>query len=295
MMDYQQQLAAMAAAPNPNVICKKQGMSYLEAYYVRLLANRIFGPTSVHITSLEHSLNQSTDSGRVEVEYTCTTTIKVLFANGDHRVLMGTGGGRGYGPEAHQQAKMEAESHSYKRCMSNLGPAFGLTLYDGTNPLHNNGECCWKGFQEDRRSQPPIAGPPPSPDPAPAHRVDTPKPEPAAETTTPKTEPIPEPTNNKWTEAQRKGFCASLNRLGFKYEDFKQFAIHGLDAESPSTWDENDRGRAIKDLSPGGSLRQRVKSYVAAQQEEEDMNSREPVKTRGKNPVPPFQDDDIPF
>ena len=277
MMTYEQQLIALATPPNPNVICKKQGMSYLEGYYVRLLANRVFGPTSVHISNIEHNLTQETKDGRTEVEYTCTTAVKVMFANGEHRSLMASGGGRGYGAEAHQQAKMEAETHAFKRAMSNLGPAFGLTLYDGNNPLHNGKQCCWTGFQEGQSSQTPDAGATQAP------KTADPEPKP-----TPKAIQPTEPEPNKWSEA-------SLNRLGFKYEDFKQFAIHGLDAQSPSTWDEADRGRAVKDLSPGGALRPRLKSYVAAQQEEQDMNSREPVKTRSKNPVPPFMDDDIPF
>tara|TARA_R110002126_G_scaffold33824_1_gene105475 strand:+ start:169 stop:1062 length:894 start_codon:yes stop_codon:yes gene_type:complete len=297
MMDYPGQLKAIATPPNPKVICKKQGMSYLEAYYVRLLANRIFGPTSVHITALEHSLDQSTDSGRVEVEYTCTSTIKILFANGEHRILMGTGGGRGYGPEAHQQAKMEAESHAYKRCMSNLGPAFGLTLYDGTNPLHNNGECCWIGFQEDRRSTPPEAGPPQTPDLAVKVGIGAPKstPKPA-----PKAVQITEPDEGKWTDQQRKGFCASINRLGIQYINFKAFCIEELHSETPSLWEESDRGKALKDLAPGGKLRNRFMTWNQVDihkrdQEREENTPYKPPARPPAQPDPDFNDDDIPF
>ena len=288
MMDYQSQLKALATPPSPNVICKKQGMSYLEGYYVRLLANRIFGPTSVHISSIEHNLTQETDSGRVEVEYTCTTAVKVLFANGDHRMLMASGGGRGYGPEAHQQAKMEAETHAFKRAMSNLGPAFGLTLYDGTNPLHEKGECCWIGFQEDRQSQPPEAGPPQTQK----------EPEPAAEKTIPKAVQITEPEQGKWTEQQRKGFCASLNRLGIQYLDFKAFCQAELEADKPSMWEESDRGRALKDLAPGGALRNRFMKWNANEiaDKEDERQARDPKPAARKPAIQSeYNDDDIPF
>ena len=294
MMDYPDQLKAIATPPNPKVICKKQGMSYLEAYYVRLLANRIFGPTSVHITALEHSLDQSTDSGRVEVEYTCTSTIKILFANGEHRILMGTGGGRGYGPEAHQQAKMEAESHAYKRCMSNLGPAFGLTLYDGTNPLHNNGECCWIGFQEDRRSTPPEAGPPQTPDLV--VKVGIGAPQTALQ--------VAQEVLERWDDKERKAFCSSLNRLGVDYMSFAVFCVQGLETTRPSAWEQGERDKALRDLQPGNALRNRYLEWSEndkdERQEHRELNTPATSKAKPRRSpvagaIKQFDDDDIPF
>jgi hypothetical protein len=283
MMTYEQQLVALATPPNPNVICKKQGMSYLEGYYVRLLANRVFGPTSVHISDIEHNLTQETKDGRTEVEYTCTTAVKVLFANGEHRSLMASGGGRGYGAEAHQQAKMEAETHAFKRAMSNLGPAFGLTLYDGNNPLHNGKQCCWTGFQEGQSSQTPDAG---------ASQMQQQPPPQAMQLTAPE--------QGKWSETQRKGFCASLNRLGIQYLDFKPFCINELQSDTPSTWEETDRGRALKDLAPGGALRKRFMEWKAIDtakrdQHREDNTPYKPPAKPQANPNPEFNDDDIPF
>jgi hypothetical protein len=288
MMTYEQQLVALATPPNPNVICKKQGMSYLEGYYVRLLANRVFGPTSVHISNIEHNLTQETKDGRTEVEYTCTTAVKVLFANGEHRSLMASGGGRGYGAEAHQQAKMEAETHAFKRAMSNLGPAFGLTLYDGNNPLHNGKQCCWTGFQEGQSSQTPDAGATQEPKPA------NPEPKPI-----PQAVQLTEPEQGKWSEAQRKGFCASLNRLGIQYLDFKAFCINELESDTPSMWEETDRGRALKDLAPGGALRKRFMEWKANEADsranDRDNHQREAPPKRAPQPKPAFDDDDIPF
>ena len=298
-MTYEQQLQALAKPPSPNVICKKQGMSYLEGYYVRLLANRIVGPTSVHITDITHTLNQETQSGRLEVEYTCTTTVKVMFANGEHRLLMASGGGRGYGAEGHQQAKMEAETHAFKRAMSNLGPAFGLTLYDGTNPLHNGNNCCWVGFQDGADAPPPQAGATQEP------QVDT-----GLERTEtgerivdaveqPEALQLTAPETGKWTENQRKGFCSSLNRLGIQYLDFKAFCTAELNTDKPSLWDEADRGRALKDLAPGGKLRNRFMRWNADEaekrQEDRTWNQPEPKPRKAKQPNPTFNDDDIPF
>lgn len=298
MMTYEQQLQALAKPPSPNVICKKQGMSYLEGYYVRLLANRIFGPTSVHITDITHTLNQETQSHRLEVEYTCTTTVKVMFANGDHRALMASGGGRGYGAEGHQQAKMEAETHAFKRAMSNLGPAFGLTLYDGTNPLHNGGACCWNGFQDGADTPPPQAG-----------ATQEPTPQPSPDTGLERTETgerivdAVEQPSNKWSDKERKTFCSSLNRLGVDYMSFAIFCEQDLNTERPSEWPQEDRDRALRDLQPGHGLRARFLTW-SEKDKAERIQTREENQTPSKakprtNPVKQAQltydDDDIPF
>ena len=299
MMTYEQQLQALAKPPSPNVICKKQGMSYLEGYYVRLLANRIFGPTSVHITDITHTLNQETQSGRLEVEYTCTTTVKIMFANGDHRLLMASGGGRGYGAEGHQQAKMEAETHAFKRAMSNLGPAFGLTLYDGTNPLHNGNDCCWVGFQDGADAPPPQAGATQEPQADTGlERTETGERIVDAVEEPPKAQQITPPEGGKWTDNQRKGFCSSLNRLGIQYLDFKAFCFEELKCDKPSMWDESDRGKALKDLAPGGKLRTRFMRWNA-DSAAQSAHDRQTVAPKPKSTRPPmqasFDDDDIPF
>jgi hypothetical protein len=293
MMTYEQQLVALATPPNPNVICKKQGMSYLEGYYVRLLANRVFGPTSVHISNIEHNLTQETKDGRTEVEYTCTTAVKVLFANGEHRSLMASGGGRGYGAEAHQQAKMEAETHAFKRALSNLGPAFGLTLYDGNNPLHNGGPCCWSGFQDGQESSTPDAGPTQAPPPPP------PKPEPQQTALE-----VAEEVLEKWTDKDRKAFCSNLNRLGVDYMSFAVFCVQGLETQRPSAWTQEDRDRALRDLQPGNKLRTRYLNWKENDQADrsEERQANIPTTSKAKprtNPVAQAQldynDDDIPF
>ena len=291
MMTYEQQLVALATPPNPNVICKKQGMSYLEGYYVRLLANRVFGPTSVHISNIEHNLTQETKDGRTEVEYTCTTAIKVLFANGEHRSLMASGGGRGYGAEAHQQAKMEAETHAFKRALSNLGPAFGLTLYDGNNPLHNGGPCCWTGFQEGASAQTPEAGATQEP----------PQPEPMPQQTALE---VAEEVLEKWADKDRKAFCSSLNRLGVDYMSFAVFCEQGLDTTRPSTWTSEERDKALRDLQPGNTLRNRYLAWSTndkdMRQEERELNqpassNAKPRKSPVAGAFKDFHDDDIPF
>ncbi|HIA03859.1 MAG TPA: hypothetical protein EYN66_18475, partial [Myxococcales bacterium] len=154
MMTYEEQLQAIAQPPHPGAILKNQkGMSYLEAFYVRLTINRIFGPTSVSVQALDLRPVQDFmgtdkyDKARLETEYIASITLRVLFANGEHRIITGTGGGTGYGRTAHQDAAKEAESDAIKRACTHLGPAFGTTLYDKNNPLHEGGPCRWIGYQ----------------------------------------------------------------------------------------------------------------------------------------------------
>ena len=215
-----------------------------------------------------------------------------MFANGDIRLLQDTGGGTGYARTAHTDAAMEAESDALKRACTHLGPAFGATLYDKSNPLHNGGDCDWTGYQlndhpglsheEATPTAPPPAAPP-ADDPEPAKSP----------------EPHPGYSTHEWTDAQRKGFCASLNRLGIQYMDFAAFCEAELESPRPSAWDEGDRSKAIADLAPGGRLRPRFLAWNANetdQREQDRLDSIPPkVPKRPKKVQPTFDDDDIPF
>ncbi|ANS05335.1 hypothetical protein [uncultured Mediterranean phage] len=306
MMTYEEQVRAIAKAPPQQVIAKNQkGMSYLETFYVKLELNRIFGVTSVSMKELDlrvvqdELVTQPTHKDekpkppRREVEYIATVNLRVMFANGEIRLLQGTGGGTGYARTAHTDAAKEAESDALKRACTHLGPAFGATLYDKTNPLHNGGPCDWTGYQlNDHPGLKPQATPPPAAAPEPPPPEPTPEPDPTPE-------PHPGYNTHEWTDAQRKGFCASLNRLGIQYMDFAAFCESELETQRPSAWSEGDRSSAIADLAPGGRLRPRFLEWNAndkEQREQDRLDSIPPkVPKRPKKVQPTFDDDDIPF
>lgn len=300
MMTYEEQILAIAKAPPQQVIAKNQkGMSYLETFYVKLELNRIFGATSVSMRELDlrvvqdELVTQPTHKDekpkppRREVEYIATVNLRVMFANGDIRLLQGTGGGTGYSRTAHTDAAKEAESDALKRACTHLGPAFGTTLYDKTNPLHSGGTCDWQGYQLNDH---PVLSPPHPEEPP----VDNPEP-----LATP--EPHPGYDAHAWTDAQRKGFCASLNRLGIQYLDFAAFCEKELETNRPSAWEEGTRSKAIADLAPGGPLRPRFLAWNA--NEIDERAEHREINTPHKPPARPkkpkvhidIDDDDIPF
>lgn len=305
MMTYEEQILAIAKAPPQQVIAKNQkGMSYLETFYVKLELNRIFGVTSVSMKELDLRVVQDTlvdnkGEARREVEYIATVNLRVMFANGDIRLLQGTGGGTGYARTAHTDAAKEAESDALKRACTHLGPAFGTTLYDKSNPLHSGGDCDWTGYQlndhpglsHEKVAQP--DPPPVEPPEADLEPIATPEPHPGYDT-------------HAWTDAQRKGFCASLNRLGIQYMDFAAFCEKELESPRPSAWDEGDRSKAIADLAPGGRLRPRFLAWNAKEVDdrEKDRDKHKPTTGASRpgkpgkssvSPNVPYDDDDIPF
>ena len=139
----------LAAPLNPAHIQEKEGMSYLPAFYVRQELNRIFGASRWLKREVD---NHKVDLYEVEAHgkkrrvmvYRAHVELVVRFPNEDVVTHAGVaaGGAQSYSPhweDLHHNAMTSASSNALKRAAMNFGNAFGLSLYDGKNPVHMGG------------------------------------------------------------------------------------------------------------------------------------------------------------
>ena len=151
----------LAAPLNPAVVEEKEGMSYLPVFYVRQELNRIFGASGWRITLRDNSLInlyevQSNRGGKEDKKrrvmvYRAHVTLRVRFPDGEvvEHDGVAAGGAQSYSPfweDLHHNAMTSASSNALKRAAMNLGNAFGLSLYDGKNPVHMGGWDTWAGY-----------------------------------------------------------------------------------------------------------------------------------------------------
>ena len=112
-----------------------QGYDYLEAGYVKRKANEIFGPLGWTYTVVElRKVNAGTTSkNKTFVEMLAVVALTVHLDEGA-RTYEEAGGATSYESEAEINASKAAITQGVKRCLANLGPAFGLELYEGDEP-----------------------------------------------------------------------------------------------------------------------------------------------------------------
>lgn len=120
---------------------------YITQYYVVLRLNQIFGPHKwdTKIIKLERSgqayTYQNSKGEQVHaVAYGCDLELHVTFADGTKAIKSGSGGGeavdkRGNWGDLATNARKSAYTDALKRAASQLGPTFGMSLYDKANPV----------------------------------------------------------------------------------------------------------------------------------------------------------------
>lgn len=116
------------------VVRTRDGMSYVEGWYVIDEANKCFGFDGWAMETLEtrqvqeHACKLKSGKDGWRVGYTCRVRVSVLGIVRD-----GMGAGNGIDQDlfkAHESAIKEAETDAMKRAFRTFGYRFGLALYD---------------------------------------------------------------------------------------------------------------------------------------------------------------------
>jgi len=112
-------------------------LSYVEAWWAIMEANRIFGHDMWDRETVEtRQLGEPREhDGKFRVGYTCRVRVTVFTTTGGKIIREGTGFGSGIDKDphqAHESAIKEAESDAMKRALMTFGNPFGLALYDKT-------------------------------------------------------------------------------------------------------------------------------------------------------------------
>lgn len=135
------QIATLMDPLNPARISHKQGnskLSYLEAWDIKAMLNRIFGFANWSADVIESRIididrtwkNSKQQPGvRVSVTATVRLTIHLTGATYTEVAACDQAGSQGLG-EVMDFALKTAESDAVKRCAINLGTQFGLSLYN---------------------------------------------------------------------------------------------------------------------------------------------------------------------
>lgn len=143
MSDYltEQQIAVLLRPIRPGRIRKLDGMSHLEAYDVRAHLNRVFGfgRWSADVTSLDLLYDEATQTKAGKDAFSCAyrATVRLVVNAPDGTELAtyteaATGGNvmpAFKRADGHDFAIKTAVSQALKRCATNLGDQFGLSLY----------------------------------------------------------------------------------------------------------------------------------------------------------------------
>lgn len=115
-----------------------QGNAYVRGHYAIRTANRIFGPLSWGLDILDTVLVQdevkkgSKGTEQCYISYTMTVRLTVT-GDGVSKTTEDAGFGQGINQDrglAHEKAIKGARTDALKRCLKDLGDAFGLHLYD---------------------------------------------------------------------------------------------------------------------------------------------------------------------
>lgn len=136
---------------SPSHVSKRRGrggsgdLSYLEGSAVTAKLNDVFGPDgwSTQVQDLR-TWDPVEIGGKLRWQAVCTLSLEVNFPeNAQTKTASDTGYGSGIGWDGLELAVKEARTDALKRCAKDLGPYFGLGLYDKGNPLHNGGIDSW--------------------------------------------------------------------------------------------------------------------------------------------------------
>lgn len=136
-----EQVAQLLRPINPKRVGSRDGMSHLEAYDVRAHLDRIFGfarwsSDVLDVTKL-YEEQTTTKAGKPAYAVAYRATVRLTVCAPDGTVLATyteCATGDGVMPDfkrsdAHDFAIKTAESQALKRCATNLGDQFGLSLY----------------------------------------------------------------------------------------------------------------------------------------------------------------------
>jgi recombination DNA repair RAD52 pathway protein len=138
----EEQVGVLLRPIAPHRVHQLDGNSYVEAYDIRAMLNRIFGfcgwslietAPAVCVVNREHKLRN--DKPGVKIAYRAHIAIVIHTRDGD-ATYAGSSVGEATMPDykeadAHDMALKSAESGALKRAASNLGDQFGLSLYRG--------------------------------------------------------------------------------------------------------------------------------------------------------------------
>jgi hypothetical protein len=139
-------LAKVLGVPVPaEDIKSNQGNAYVRGHYVIRTANRIFGHMGWEIRILDTQLvqNEFKQGSRDEqwyIGYNMTVRLTATY-EGETKTTEDVGFGQGINKDlgkAHEGAIKEARTDAMKRCLKDLGDAFGLHLYDGGSTVVPN-------------------------------------------------------------------------------------------------------------------------------------------------------------
>jgi recombination DNA repair RAD52 pathway protein len=134
------QITVLLKGIAPHRVAKTEGYSNMEGYDVRAMLIRIFGFGGWDDIDLEttllYDLDSETKAGAAAklVAYRSTRRLIVRDYDGNQATYDGTAVGEAKMPEykygdAHDMAVKTAQTQALKRCVTNLGDQFGLSLY----------------------------------------------------------------------------------------------------------------------------------------------------------------------
>lgn len=142
LTDYQ--LKTLLAPVNPRRVGQVRGMAHMEAWDIRRQLIRIFGFGGYSIDTLALDLvaereNKTGERSRWTVVYRAQVRLTVYDADGKELSHWedGAAGDSVNQPslgDAHDMAMKTALSQAMKRCATNLGDQFGLSLYNNGSP-----------------------------------------------------------------------------------------------------------------------------------------------------------------
>ena len=125
--------------PASNVMVEKRGrfeMSYIPHHVIRDRLNRTFGPHrwSTRLTGPPIRLEENTRDGKWKVVYGCTLALTIVWPDGSAVTHEEPGSDVSVNSslaDACEMAFKACQSIAMRRCAMNLGPYFGLSLYEG--------------------------------------------------------------------------------------------------------------------------------------------------------------------
>lgn len=227
LSDYQ--LKTLLAPVNPKRVGQVRGMAHMEAWDIRRQLIRIFGfgGYSTETLALDLVAERETKQGersRWTVVYRAQIRLTVYGAN---REVLGSWDDGAAGDsvnqpslgDAHDMAMKTALSQALKRCATNLGDQFGLSLYNNGSPAPVvNWSAAHPPKETDTVAAPPLdADPPVQPEPTPQTPTAAPEPEhqPPAQTPTSAVKPPPKSEDPDEHDAALAAMWDAAREIGF--------------------------------------------------------------------------------
>lgn len=138
-----EQIKKLEAKLSPDLVAKRDNLSYIEAHVAIRHANQIFGfgnwqRNQPVFQTVNDEIYEKGDKKMFRVGITCSVSVTVFGLVNGQRQAVATTWGTGYGEgitsvnkgQAYESAVKEAESDAMKRALIAFGNSFGLALYD---------------------------------------------------------------------------------------------------------------------------------------------------------------------